>query len=322
MSHMSFFCVCMSPALDATVVLPEWPTDGSISKDVEEVENVGGKGINVARWIARRGASVACGGLLGENNAVPFEREFAKFGIADRFVRVPGSTRRNEMVVTPEGSFKINRKAFPDLTTRNFSFRIADLGAQPGDVVVLSGSLPKCCGSDFYARATRELRALGATVVLDASGAPLREAVLNADSESAPHVIKPNAEECEPLVGFVPKTPEDFRQATAMLNEKVPYVIISDGGAGCWFNGVFVAAPEVTVLDTTAAGDTLLAEWCYRTFAGRGQEAHDKKGFAIPADDMSLDAAKWAVAAGSAACTMPGGDPPTVEFVRKLHGSL
>ena len=32
MSHMSFLCVCMSPALDATVVLPEWPTDGSISK--------------------------------------------------------------------------------------------------------------------------------------------------------------------------------------------------------------------------------------------------------------------------------------------------
>ena len=106
----------------------------------------------------------------------------------------------------------IHRKAFPDLTTRNFSFRIADLGAQSGDVVVLSGSLPKCCGSDFYARATRELRALGATVVLDASGAPLREAVVNADAASVPHVIKPNAEECEPLVGFVPKTPAEFRR--------------------------------------------------------------------------------------------------------------
>ena len=317
---MNFLCICMSPALDATVVLPEWPTDGSISKDVEEVENVGGKGINVARWIARRGAPVACGGLLGENNSVPFERAFAKFGIVDRFVRVPGSTRRNEMVVTPEGSFKINRKAFPDLTTRNFSFRIADLGAQSGDVVVLSGSLPKCCGSDFYARATRELRALGATVVLDASGTPLREAVMNADAASAPHVIKPNAEECEPLVGFVPKTPEDFRRATAMLNEKVPYVIISDGGAGCWFNGVFVAAPQVTVLDTTAAGDTLLAEWCYRMFATCEQHAYGNR---IWTDESRLtDAAQWAVAAGSAACTMPGGDPPTVEFVRKLHGSL
>ena len=143
---------------------------------------------------------------------------------------------------------------------------------------------------------------------------------MNADAASAPHVIKPNAEECEPLVGFVPKTPEDFRRATAMLNEKVPYVIISDGGAGCWFNGVFVAAPEVTVLDTTAAGDTLLAEWCYRMFATCEQQAYGNR---IWTDESRLtDAAQWAVAAGSAACTMPGGDPPTVEFVRKLHGSL
>ena len=330
---MNFLCVCMSPALDATVVLPAWPTGGSISKDVEEIENVGGKGINVARWLARRGASVACGGLLGENNAVPFERTFASFGIVDRFVRVPGSTRRNEMIVTPEGSFKINRKAFPDLTTRNFSFRIADLLADlpasagggrsvtaEGLVVVLSGSLPKCCCGDFYARVARELRALGAIVVLDASGAPLREAVLNADAASVPHVIKPNAEECEPLVGFVPKTPEDFRRATTMLNEKVPYVIISDGGAGCWFNGVFVAAPEVTVLDTTAAGDTLLAEWCYRMFATCEQRAYDN---GIWTDESRLaEAAKWAVAAGSAACTMPGGDPPTVAYVDKLRGSI
>ena len=47
--------------------------------------------------------------VLGENNSVPFERAFAKFGIVDRFVRVPGSTRRNEMVVTPEGNFKTNQ---------------------------------------------------------------------------------------------------------------------------------------------------------------------------------------------------------------------
>lgn len=305
---MNFLCICMSPALDATVVLPTWPTDGSISKDVEEVENVGGKGINVARWIARRGAPAACGGLLGENNAVPFERAFTEYGIVDRFVRVPGSTRRNEMIVTPTGSFKINRKAFPNLSPRNFTFQLADLGVQTGEVVVLSGSLPKCCGTDFYARITRELRASGATVVLDASGAPLCEAVLNVDAATCPHVIKPNAEECEPLVGFTPKTPEEFKKVTALLNEKVPYVIISDGGKGCWFNGVFVPAPEISVLDTTAAGDTLLAEWCYQTYHVAGEP--------------TLDAAKWAVAAGSAACTMPGGDPPPVELVDKLHDSI
>ena len=108
-----FYCLCMSPAIDATVTLKDAPCGkGAIFKDVVDVENVGGKTINVARWLALRGAEVACSGLLGEDNAVLFGKELAKFGVQDRFVRVPGSTRRNEMVVWPDGSFKINRAAF------------------------------------------------------------------------------------------------------------------------------------------------------------------------------------------------------------------
>ena len=91
-----FFCLCASPAVDATVRLPAAPKgEGEIFKDVAEEENVGGKGLNVARWLALRGADVSCGGLLGEDNAAPFEREMATYGIKDCFVRVPGATRRN-----------------------------------------------------------------------------------------------------------------------------------------------------------------------------------------------------------------------------------
>ena len=307
---MNILCICMSPALDATVTLKAWPKDGDVVKDVDEVENVGGKALNVARWIAlrrrtpaARSVTVACGGLLGADNAAPFEQELARFGIVDRFARVPGATRRNEMVVTPAGSFKLNRRAFPALAAADFRFDVDGLAVGPGDVVVLSGSLPPCCPPTFYADCTRAFKARGATVVLDASGAPLRAAVL--DAETCPDVIKPNAEECVPLVGFAPRTPEDFRHATATLHGRVPHVIISDGGSGCWFDGAFAPAPAVDVLDTTAAGDTLLAEWCWRTFAA-----------------PDADAARWAVAAGSAACTMPGGAPPPAELVEKLKGSV
>ncbi len=112
--------------------------------------------------------------------------------------------------------------------------------------------------------------------------------------EAGPDLIKPNAEECEPLVGFVPKTQDEFAEATSLLRRKAGHVVISAGASGAWFDGEFVAAPEVDVVDTTAAGDTLLAEYCW-----------------------SGDAA-WAVAAGSAACTMPGGAPPPIEVVRRL----
>ena len=305
----------MSPALDATVTLSHAPKGaGEIFKDVAEEENVGGKAVNVARWLALRGAEVSCGGLLGEDNARPFEKELGKYGIEDRFVRVPGATRRNEMIVWPDGSVKLNRSAFPGLTSLEGLDVLGSIEAfnglngsngfngsnglnGVGAVAILSGSLPPAAGKDFYARAVKQFKSLGWSVALDASGEAMRLGL-----ESGPDLIKPNAEECEPLVGFVPKTPDDFKRATEMLRAKAAHVVISDGGAGAWFDGEFVAAPKVDVVDTTAAGDTLLAEYCFRFYSGETSEA-----------------GRWAVAAGSAACTMPGGAPPAMELVERLR---
>ncbi len=294
----------MSPAIDATVRLPAAPKgEGEIFKDVAEEENVGGKGLNVARWLAVRGADVACGGLLGVDNAAPFEREMAKYGIKDMFARVPGSTRRNEMIVWPGGSMKLNRTAFPGLVPPPLPdllpSRPCGGAALPGAIAVLSGSLPPAVPKDFYAQAARRLKALGFAVVLDASGTALVEGV-----KARPDVIKPNAEECEALVGFTPRTPDEFKRATEMLQKTAEYVIISDGAAGAWFDGAFTAAPKIDVVDTTAAGDTLLAEFCWRLGC---------------ADERR---AAWAVAAGSAACLMPGGAPPPPETVERLYKEI
>ncbi len=284
----AYFCMCLSPAIDATVRMGAWPVDGCVIKDAEEVLAPGGKGLNVARWLAKRGGKVACGGLLGEDNAAVFERELARYGIEDRFVRVPGATRTNEMFVTPQGTFKVNRPARGafDGLERFLTFDGAD-------VVILSGSLPKDWPTDTYRTLATAAKRAGAKVVLDTSGAALAEGI-----KARPDIIKPNADECAALVGFVPKTPADFRRATTALKAHCGLPIISDGAAGCWFDGECVTAPEVEVLDTTAAGDTLLAEWC---FSG----------------DALL-----AVAAGSAACTMPGGEPPDLRFVEELKGRM
>jgi len=294
---MRFFCLCMSPALDVTVRLPVAPLGvGEVIKDADETERVGGKGVNVARWLAVRGAEVACGGLLGEENAKSFEREFARYGIADCLVRAEGSTRRNEMIVWPGGSVKLNRAPFPG---RDFGrLRMEDvLGAAAlCDMAILSGSLPKGVDSSFYADCISWLKRRGVGTVLDASGEALRLGV-----EAWPDLVKPNAEECEPLVGFVPKTPAEFAQATDMLRKRCGGVIVSDGAKGAWFDGQLVSAPKIDALDTTGAGDTLLAEYCFRTYA-----------------EHNADAARWAVAAGSAACLLPGGEPPSTESVERL----
>ena len=332
---MKFLCICLSPAIDATVRLNAWPTDGCIIKNAADTFAPGGKTVNVARWLANRGAEVACGGLLGEDNAAMFEKELKRYGIEDRFVRVAGATRVNEMFVTPQGSFKVNRSASggPVRTWEELAFRregapetfgarprapIAEVaapetfGARPRapepDVVILSGSLPQDWPVDTYRSLVEAAKKAGAKVVLDASGKALVEGV-----KAHPDVIKPNADECEALIGFVPKTPDEFKKATAALKAFCDYPIISDGAAGCWFDGAFVAAPKVDVLDTTAAGDTLLAEWCWQTFGCSGPSENRTLG-QFEQSNNSV----WAVAAGSAACTMPGGEPPPVELVSRL----
>lgn len=284
MNMKRFLCICLSPAIDATVRMNVWPTDGSIIKNAVDTFAPGGKAVNVARWLAKRGAPVACSGLLGVDNAAMFEKELAKYGVEDRFVRIPGSTRVNEMFVTPNGSFKVNRPAGGKFEGFERFERFEGF-----ETVILSGSLPKEWPVDAYRHLVAAAKKAGTRVVLDASGKALVEGV-----KAHPDVVKPNAEECEALIGFVPKTPDDFVRATAALKAFCEYPIISDGEAGCWFDGVFVPAPAVEVLDTTAAGDTLLAEWC---FSGDP---------------------KLAVAAGSAACTMPGGEPPAIGFVERL----
>ena len=309
----------MSPAIDATVKLESWPVDGVVYKDVKEVENVGGKGLNVARWLALRGAQVSCGGLLGEDNSAPFELEMARYGVRDAFVRVQGATRRNEMVVTPGGSFKMNRSAFPQLAGGFDAMRTLDgAGADgAGGVAVLSGSLPPAVPASFYADATRALKARGWTVVLDASGEPLRLGL-----SAGPDLVKPNSDECAAIVGFTPRTSDEFRRATEMLRDLAAHVIISDGGAGAWFDGTFTAAPAVNALDTTSAGDTLLAEYCWRVFADAQESVPTVSAESGGSRFRATDAAKWAVAAGSAAVTMPGSVPPPIGLVEQLMENM
>ena len=72
-------------------------------------------------------------------------------------------------------------------------------------------------------------------------------------------------------------------------------------GRGAFVAYLTMGAP--TLEASVAAGDTLLAEYCFRVF-GKGSD---------PAT-----AARWAVAAGSAACTTPGGEPPPARLVEAL----
>jgi 1-phosphofructokinase len=143
---------------------------------------------------------------------------------------------------------------------------------------------------------------MGKIVVLDTSGDALREGVL-----SKPTIIKPNRAECEELVGFALAKPDDLRCACTELLQRHEVVIISDGARGAWFaqagRAIHATSPSVSVVDTTAAGDMLLGEFCLGFFPDRV---------------LTPALAARATAMGAAAVERAGSDCPSRERIDEL----
>jgi len=305
----SFATVTLSPAIDITLVCDQFPVPGAVISGFSEVETPGGKGLNAARWLAQCGHSVIAAGLLGEANAAPFEAMLGRLGIRDALLRVPGENRRNVMVSSPQGMFKVNRRAFPRLQPDAGMIASVLQPCLAADVCVLAGSLPAALPVDVYATLIARLHAAGLPAVLDTSGE-----ALEAGLRARPDVIKPNRMECEGCLGRTLREPSDFHQAAFHLLEWVPCVLISDGEAGCWFadreggGRVFHASsPDVTVVDTTAAGDALLAEFCHGYFPNRRL------------NDALM---RRACAAGAVATTVPGAETPPFEAIGALAAAV
>jgi 1-phosphofructokinase len=253
--------VSLNPAIDQTANVPNF-TAGAVNRVVHEQSDAGGKGVNVASFLAHTGHVVAVTGLLGQDNAGPFERLFVENRIVDRFVRLPGSTRVNVKVVD-EVQDRVTDINFPglrpsacDLTELTAA---VDTLAETAEWFVLSGSVPADVPTDIYAALIARLKLHGRTVLLDASGAPLAAAI-----DTAPDVIKPNIDELEGLLG---RRFEDedaiVAAARSLLARGIRTVAVSMGARGAVFveadGAVLAVPPKIVVKSTVGAGDAMVA---------------------------------------------------------------
>ncbi|HEY0555672.1 MAG TPA: 1-phosphofructokinase family hexose kinase, partial [Thermoanaerobaculia bacterium] len=229
---MPVVTITLNPAIDQTLNIPGFAA-GRVNRVAESRAHTGGKGVNVACVLADLGVDVAATGFLGAENAEIFEASFARHGIADRFLRIPGSTRIGLKIVDDHAeTTDIN---FPGLAPTpdelaGLRERIESL-AEPGGWFVLSGSVPAGVPDGVYKILIDRIHELGGKVVLDTSGAPLREAMA-----SVPEVMKPNVEELAELVGRLLATLADVRAAARSLVARgVGLVVVSMGAEGALF---------------------------------------------------------------------------------------
>ena len=262
--------VTLNPALDKTVEIPDFSLD-AVNRITAMRTDPGGKGLNVSKVIAKLGGTSTAVGVLGGTTGRRIADAMDALGIACQFTFVDGETRTNLKVIDPARHTNTDLNE-PGLTVDQETLdhmRDALVAAiRPGDIVVLSGSLPKGAPADTYGSWTAACRTAGARVFLDADGEPLAHGLA-----AKPYLAKPNNHELSRLTGRALETADDLLAAArTLIADGVERVVVSMGGDGALFvsaNRAYRAEGlRVPVGSTVGAGDSMVAALAYAAEQG------------------------------------------------------
>ena len=299
------FTLTLNPAMDKTVVIENF-SPGGVNRIKSLRVDVGGKGINVSKCLKSLGcestAAAFWGGAAGQRG-IDFLR---KNGIGSLAVTVPEDTRTNLKIIDPirHENTDINEPG-PTISEENLAELTEKLDAAiaPGDILILSGSLPKGCPSSIYRDLIERYQGKGAKIYLDADGENFRLGIT-----AAPALIKPNIDELNRHLGAELKdVPEIAAAAKEFLKLGIEEVVVSLGGDGALLvkEGLCLKADglSVPVLSTVGAGDSMVAALA----CGAEKDL---------TDDQRL---KLAIAISAASVMCSGTQAPEAEQIEKLY---
>jgi 1-phosphofructokinase len=257
--------VTINPAIDQTIIIPNF-TAGEVNRVQSSQMDPGGKGINVASFLADFGQPATVTGFLGADNDSIFRRLFESKGIEDRCVRIAGQTRIG-VKVSDDALHQTTDINFPGETPTAGDiarlFEILTELAVTHEWFVLSGSIPRGVSDGIYAEMVRLLA--GKKVVLDTSGEGFRQAV-----PAGPWLIKPNVDELSEYAqseyaGKRLDSPKAIVELARLVigRYNMHSVVISMGKDGAIFvegdETVWASPPPVQVKSTVGAGDAMVA---------------------------------------------------------------
>lgn len=255
------YTLTLNPAMDKTVVL-ESMTLGGVNRIQSLRVDVGGKGINVSKCLKSLGcASTAAafwGGAAGQRG-IDFLHEN---GIGSLAVRVSEDTRTNLKIIDSvrHENTDINEPG-PTITADDLAelIRKLDEAIAPGDILILSGSIPKGCDHGIYRDLINRYQARGAQVYLDADGENFRLGIT-----AAPALIKPNIDELNRYLNTdLTEISEIAAAASEFLKMGIAEVMVSLGSDGALLvkEGLCLKADglQVPVQSTVGAGDSMVA---------------------------------------------------------------
>lgn len=282
----------VNPAIDQIFVTDRLVFDDRSYLE-SRTEQAGGRGINAAYVLNRFGvptlAIAPSGGSTGER----FERLVRERAIPLEVVPVAAGVRTNYAITDRHGlTVKLDERG-PRLKPHEVEaiVQAVEERLDSAEWLLLCGSLPPGVPQDLYRKLIEKARARGVKTLLDTAGRPLQEGL-----EGAPTVVAPNQTETEELLNRALIMRTHFLEAARRLRQMgAEIAIVSLGGRGAVvaFDGglVEVLPPRVEAVCPIGAGDALDAAFVWALMRNGGDVA---------------DAARWAVAAGTASAMLPG----------------
>ena len=255
----------LNPAIDRTIKVDQI-NQRDVTRVTKTIRDAAGKGINVSKVIHSLGGNtIATGFLAGENGAF-IKKALSALNLSYNFVDVEGNTRENIKIqeTSKNNVIEINESG-PTITKEetNRLNNTLDKLLQPGDILVMSGSIPKGIENDYYKKLIEKHRQNNVKTILDTS-----LELLTIGLEGKPHIIKPNLYELEKLVGKELKTTtEIIQEARQICKQGIHQVIVSLGSEGVLYvdldQVLKVTVPKVEVESTVGAGDSFVAGLSY-----------------------------------------------------------
>ena len=269
------YTVTFNPSLDYIVSVDDFKL-GLTNRTSSELMLPGGKGINVSKVIDKLGEKSIAIGILGGDTGRSIQTALKRMGLETDFCFVEGETRTNMKVIDPVNhtNTDINEpgvtvsKEILDALLDDLLEKISE-----GDIVVISGSMPKGSPEDTYYVWTKACREKGAKVILDADGALFATGV-----KASPYLVKPNNHELSRFAGRKLETVEELEAEAKKLMQDygIKKVVVSMGGDGALYvteeKTIYAEGLKVPVGSTVGAGDSVVAALAFAEENGSSLE--------------------------------------------------
>ena len=272
------YTVTLNPAVDCYLGFHEF-SEGKLNHAETGYSLPGGKGINVSKVLKNFGVSTKALGFLGGFTGDFIKNTLRDEGIECDFVQLSQTTRINVKINNMGLETEISGIS-PEITESELKEFMKNFHqVKEGDILVLSGSVPKSLSPEIY-RDIISLVPEGVRVILDGTGEPFKKAL-----EKGVFLIKPNQHELEAYFGKKFQSMDELIEAGKELQKQgAENVLISLGGDGSLLitqNNVYqCGVPEGKLISSVGAGDSMIAGFIYGLSRGESVEEAYRYGVA------------------------------------------